>query len=351
MSQWTQRVMARIRSRALPGRLALMGALIVALGCVGNARAASGVYDAFTDFTWTQNPAPGSPWSYGTKMVLTDPPTLYTEAGCLDYYPEVCGWVPYTPPNVIKNTSGQTVYLDGGLTVVPGAEYLNVHPGAGGVFTVVRWTAPTAETYDIKAAFMSAVLEARGWPTTTDVHVVLNGTAIFSGEVSAFYENGPQAEFATSVKLQQGDTVDFAVGAGAYGDYSGDGSLLKAAITATALRVPIDIKPHSRPNSINPYEGGVIKVAVLSTTTVKAADILIMTIRFGVTGSEAAPVATRLQDINGDGRLDLVSLFNVPETGIQCGDVRAILTGQVTSGRDIRGSDSIETVGCTRCVK
>jgi hypothetical protein len=53
-----------------------------------------------------------------------------------------------------------------------------------------------------------------------------------------------------------------------------------------------------------------------------------------------------MEDVNGDGRLDMILQFSVQDTGIQCGMTSASLTGKTVSGQPIKGSDSINTVGC-----
>jgi len=53
-----------------------------------------------------------------------------------------------------------------------------------------------------------------------------------------------------------------------------------------------------------------------------------------------------IEDVNGDGRLDLMLHFRTQDTGIQCGDTSASLTGETFDGAPIQASDSIITVGC-----
>ena len=120
------------------------------------------------------------------------------------------------------------------------------------------------------------------------------------------------------------------------------------AYTPTQLNiiVAVDIKPGSFPNTINPGSQGRIPVAILSTDTFDATTVDPSTVLFGITGTEAAPVRAALEDVNGDGRVDLILQINVQDTGITCGDISASLTGKTVGGQTIQGSDSIETVGC-----
>lgn len=109
----------------------------------------------------------------------------------------------------------------------------------------------------------------------------------------------------------------------------------------------IDVKPDSFPNSINPKNRGVIPVAVLSTAFgVPVGSIDPGTARFGSTGTEAAPAHHALEDVNGDGDLDLILHFRTQETGIACGDTIAYLRAKTTDGKEVSGMDSIRTVSC-----
>src|SRR5207247_330376 len=120
------------------------------------------------------------------------------------------------------------------------------------------------------------------------------------------------------------------------------------AYTPTQLNiiVAVDIKPGRFPNRINLGSQGRIPVAILSTDTFDATTVDPSTVLFGITGTEAAPVRAALEDVNGDGRVDLILQINVQDTGITCGDISASLTGKTVGGQTIQGSDSIETVGC-----
>lgn len=110
--------------------------------------------------------------------------------------------------------------------------------------------------------------------------------------------------------------------------------------------VAIDIKLGSFPNSINPRSKGNIPVAILTTGTFDATTVDSTTVRFGATGTEAAPLHSALADVDGDGDTDLILHFNTQDTVIQCGDTSASLTGETLDGQMIQGSDSVKTAGC-----
>lgn len=123
---------------------------------------------------------------------------------------------------------------------------------------------------------------------------------------------------------------------------------VQGAIIGTPVpeRVTIDIKPGSFPNSINPKSKEKIPVAILTTDSFDATTVDPTTVLFGATGTETAPVQSALEDVDGDGDTDMILHFNIQGTGIACGDTSASLTGETFGGQMIKGSDSINTVGC-----
>lgn len=106
----------------------------------------------------------------------------------------------------------------------------------------------------------------------------------------------------------------------------------------------IDIKPGSYPNSINPRSNGVTPVAILSSATFNAANVSASTVRFGP--NLASPAHSALEDVNGDGQVDLVLHFRTQDTGIGCGDTSASVSGLLVDGRAFSGTDSVSTSGC-----
>ncbi len=110
------------------------------------------------------------------------------------------------------------------------------------------------------------------------------------------------------------------------------------------LRVLIDIKPGSFPSSINPRKKGTVPVAILTTASFDASTVDPATVAFGPNGT--APGQSGLEDADGDGDIDMVLHFETQDTGIQCGDTSATLTGQTFDGQMIEGSDPIKTAGC-----
>jgi hypothetical protein len=114
------------------------------------------------------------------------------------------------------------------------------------------------------------------------------------------------------------------------------------------MLVSVDVRPHGDANKINPNSSQNINVAIFSVNGFDAITIDPNTVRFGATGSEAAPIHVARRDVDGDGNRDMVLRFQIQDTGIKCGDTSASLTGQVSQGLPIIGSSPIRTVQCKK---
>jgi hypothetical protein len=166
-----------------------------------------------------------------------------------------------------------------------------------------------------------------------------NGSPGFSGD----------GESATSAQLSSPEGVAV----------SADGTLVIAdtrngrirQVGTAVMDIDIDVKPGSTPNSINPTNKGVIPVAVLASETFDVSEVDGATLVFGK--DETSPshglddsviFADHLEDVNGDGFLDLVSHYLAEESGIAFGDLSVCISGKTLSGAPLRGCDAIRTV-------
>jgi len=139
--------------------------------------------------------------------------------------------------------------------------------------------------------------------------------------------------------------------------WDGDGDLIAvvdmgAYEFGAPLRVYIDIKPGSDPNSINLSENGLLPVAILASPKVDVETIDPETITIGkvllaARGSKKAPkLAYSLEDVNGDGKADIMMTFFDVQMLVNEGVLGAttdalILTATLDDGTLIEGIDSV----------
>jgi hypothetical protein len=115
-------------------------------------------------------------------------------------------------PNVLFNSNSYAVYQ------VPlwRPKMVTLNPGAGGEYSVARWTAPAAGDYSISAKFRGV-----GCFSTTDVHVLRGGKPVYEGFINV-RGWGDSCAYSDNVKLTQGETIDIVVGwAGSLADPAG----------------------------------------------------------------------------------------------------------------------------------
>src|SRR5439155_24889907 len=213
---------------------------------------------------------------------------------------------------------------------------------------------PTANSWIEKADFRGT---ARDWATGFSIGSKgYIGTGHFYDGNDHYYKDFFEYDAASNTWTQKADfggtgkaeAVGFSMGSKGYIGTGFDGSYTNDfwEYTPEETSIAIDIKPGTFPNSINPRSKGVIPVAILTTDTFDATAVDQTTVRFGPNGTEAAPVQSALEDVDGDGDTDMILHFKTQDTGIVCGDTSASLTGETFGGQAIEGSDSIKTVGC-----
>ncbi len=109
------------------------------------------------------------------------------------------------------------------------------------------------------------------------------------------------------------------------------------------LYAPVDIVPGSKANKVTIGRGTVV-VALKSTSYLRADKLKTSSFRFGP--KQAPPVTSRIQDVDGDGRRDLVLTFTTSKTGLTCSTKQAALVGKTASGGRIEGRDKVVPTRC-----
>ncbi|MBI2202495.1 MAG: hypothetical protein HYU41_01385, partial [Candidatus Rokubacteria bacterium] len=195
------------------------------------------------------------------------------------------------------------------------------------------------------AAFDAATeIEVRIHPAYQPV----NGATLSLVQVQATPQQAPQMLLTVTVSDAGGATVQTT------GDLTGQPIAVVAddSIQPAVRAVTIDVKPGDFPNVVNLGSSGTIPVAVFSTPEVEALTVDPTTIRLNgasvkLAGKTERPLCSS-QDVNGDGRADLVCHVVTSELPV-AGDSAVILdamTFRGTSGHGIpiRGMESIKIV-------
>ena len=131
---------------------------------------------------------------------------------------------------------------------------------------------------------------------------------------------------------------------GEYSFYNGlyitDTGVLEVTLPKPVIKVEIDIKPSSDPNSINLGSKGVVPVAVLTTDNFDASSVNPITVEF----AGASPVRWTMEDVDSDGDLDMLFHFKTQDLVLDEDSTEATLIGETNSGNPIKGTDTVNIV-------
>ncbi len=222
----------------------------------------------------------------------------------------------------------------------------------------------------VGSAFVAGSTNSADFPTTSGAFsVTFNGglTDAFVAQLDptgsalgySTYLGGSDADFGSSIAVDNAgsayvtgrtSSANLPTTAGAFDTtyHGGPGDAFVTKIGGFVAMVDIDIKPGTRRNSVNLRSKGVIRVAILTTADFDASTVDPDSVRFGPAGAIEAHGRGHAEDVgdDGDGDADLVLHFRTQDTGIQCGDTAASLTGNTFGGQLISGTDSVKVVGC-----
>jgi len=166
------------------------------------------------------------------------------------------------------------------------------------------------------------------------------------GEVTTDFSGG--SEVANGMALQADGKV-VAVGVTVPSTGVAAFALARYLGEPTVTEVTIDIKPGNMVNLINLSSNGLIPVAILTTDSFGATTVDPSSVCLGDDDNPSQRDCTEahgkghIEDVNGDGRPDLLLHYEVSQTGIDPGDTTVCLTGKTFAGVSIEGCDSIRT--------
>lgn len=259
------------------------------------------------------------------------------------------------------------------LVIQPDGDW--IHAGDfSGRFTAYRPAGPephltTASSFSIQGIFTSAGLpfvngsRATVCDSTGDLYVSYSGGQGGSG---IFRVNEPLTTATLLLTIGQGlggeGLHDLIVGPSTslgnslyfsvHDTVTGGEQVWEATIPeCPGGKILVDIKPGSDPNSINTKSNGVVPVAALGSAAFDVTTIDLTTLAFGPGGAAPAHDLTNLsvyfdhlQDVNGDGYMDLVSHYPQTATLIAAGDIQACLKADLIGGGSVFGCDAVRVV-------
>jgi hypothetical protein len=164
------------------------------------------------------------------------------------------------------------------------------------------------------------------------VQVIGMGTGNFHLHTLAYNAQGSPGSSSSLGTTQPGEVHSYLI------NFS---SATGASTPKAATTVPIDVKPGDTVSAINPTSNGKIPVAILSTANFDATTVDPSSVRFGPAAS--SPTHSQVEDVNGDGKPDLLLQFTMAQTGIYSGESRVCLSGQSATVGLVVGCDSIST--------
>jgi len=126
---------------------------------------------------------------------------------------------------------------------------------------------------------------------------------------------------------------------------NGSYTLIITGVTPPVQQINIEIKPGSDNLApVNPKSRGKIPVALLSSAEFDALAADQGSITFGASGTEASLDHCGKDDVNGDGRVDLVCHFDNQIAGFEPGDLEGIVMGRTADGRRFEGRGLLKVV-------
>lgn len=182
--------------------------------------------DAVADFSIATNP-PGN-WLYGWSTDMLGEPF---ERHPRKLSRDSLGMARWDSPQIddLGVSCNQTGNPIRGCSYTLPPHTLQMHPGKGGQYEIVRWICPKRGTYLITGSF--AGLDDQTTIADSDVNVVINSKTSLFPSTPVLAGKGTRESFTfNGIALSAEDTVDFIVGVGPSGSHGADSTGLQTKI-------------------------------------------------------------------------------------------------------------------------
>jgi hypothetical protein len=134
--------------------------------------------------------------------------------------------------------------------------------------------------------------------------------------------------------------VGFSAGTSSYSNYYQMPDILSWEFP----QMEIDVQPDSDENAVNLGSKGVVPVAFITTDDFDALELDASTIAFGPAGTPIAHVRAHVEDVDGDGDMDLLAHFRIELAGIGATDHEVCVTARTLAGAAYRACDNVTIV-------
>lgn len=182
---------------------------------------------------WSGSVNPHGGYTYGMAASTTAPVTAFTLATT-----PVAGLEAWSVPGlpwVTKNTTGSDIANSTANYLAAPTHFLGAHPGPGGEYAVISYALPLTGSLGFTADFSSQ--DSAG--ATTDVHVFLDGTELFSGNISGIGSTLSYATPGGGLAVTAGGVLEVRVGFGG-ASYFNDTTGVKVEGNITAVPEPAE---------------------------------------------------------------------------------------------------------------
>ncbi len=166
----------------------------------------------------------------------------------------------------------------------------------------------------------------------------------------SMYGSGPERVHLGDIESGPDGSLVMAGTVEVPGVFPRDGYALKLAgrPAGSGVSVAIDVKPGSDDNPVNPCGMGVLPVGVLSAGEFNALSVDPATVELAgasVLQTRRGRFQAKAEDVNRDGRADLLLLFSPTALQLPPSATEVSLTGRTFDGAAVEGTDSIKIVG------